>query len=367
MRRLGLFTLLAVTACFNPDDSEVSGTDAADDDSSSSSASNGTSDPTNGSNTTTSTTNPDPSATTSTTDPDPTDETGDTDPGMTTSDTGDVPACDGGERCVESAPDGWQGPGLRITGDSGPPPTCGMTYSVQGPGGFTGAAAPPAECECSCDFPTDVQCPDASITYYSGEVCGSAQGGNTINNVCDTFFIGQGINSVTAHANPPDDVGCTPSLDETIPPVGPMEPTALCLPESFGRSCGDGSTCLPEEDITTYCISQPGDVPCPADSSYDERTVIYADFDDNRACGECQCGAADVECGGFIRAYGGGNCGGGFITVPIDDSCVESIDDTTNSARYFAADATGTCPAGGGESEGEVTPLQPTTLCCADF
>lgn len=373
MRRLGLLALFAATACFNPEDTDLTGTDSAEGASSSSSGSTAA-DPTNGPTSTTSTTSPsgtttpDSSATTSTTAPGSTDETGATDPGMTTSETGDVPACEGGERCVESAPDGWTGPGLRITAESGPPPECGMTYSIQGPGGFTGAAAPPAQCECSCEFPTNIECADAQVTYYSGNTCNTPEGGNTLDNACGTFFIGQGINSVTANATPPDDVSCTPSLDETIPPLGPTEPTSVCLPESLGRSCGGDSTCLPEEDISTYCISAPGDVPCPADSAYDARTVLYTDFEDTRTCGACQCGAADVDCGGIVRAYEGSSCGvGNFINVPIDNSCVGSIDDAFNSARFFPDDATGACPSGGGVPDGDVTPLTPTTLCCADF
>ncbi len=364
MRRLGLVCVLAASACFDPSDPSGD-TDAG-------SSSSGSTNPTSASasasasaSDTNAETSAGPTSAGPTTDGPTTD--GPTTDGDTSTTSGSM-GCGDEETCVESAPAGWDGPGLRITGESGPPPTCGMDYAIQGPGGFTGAMAPPADCDCSCDLPAGFECPAAHIVYYSGNACAQGEGANDIAaGECGTFFIGQGIDDVTAEGVVPDNVECEPSLDETIPPVGPTDPTSLCLPESFGSSCGETSTCLPAASENTYCIAQEGDVPCPADSSYDARTVIYGDFEDTRECGPCSCGGADVECGGFLRAYSGDNCTGGFITVPIDGSCEQSISDIYNEARYFGAPASGGCPAGGGASEGDVTPLQPTTLCCAHF
>ncbi len=365
MRRLGLIAFFAATGCFNPEDPEAGQTDGSSEGSSGeTNPTTGTSATTPGSSTTaTSTTGP------STTDG-PTSVTGDTeDTSADTSTTTAADSCDAEQVCVESAPRGWSGPGLRVTNESGPPPMCGANYPLSGASGFTGAAGGPAECVCSCDFPADLQCEEAHIVYYDGEVCAQGQGANDIaNGDCGTFFIGQGINSVTAQGVAPEGVSCTPSLDETIPPVGPTDPTAVCLPESFGTSCGEVSTCLPAaENLNTYCIAQEGDVPCPADSAYDDRTVLYSDFTDSRGCDDCSCGGADVECNGFMRAYEGNNCGGTFMQFPIDNACVAVTNDAMNNARYFAADATGGCPASEGAPLGEITPELPTTLCCADF
>jgi len=370
MRHLGLLALLCTTACFNPGDADDSGT-SADSSSSGTTASGPTSGSMTDATTQTPTTSTDTASSTTadatdTTDPTATDTTGST--AAESSSTGSNPACAGEEVCVESAPAGWDGPGLRITADSGPPPNCGMDYSIQGPGGFTGAMAPPANCECSCELPSGLECEAAYVVYYSDDKCNQGEGAADVDaGQCDPFYIGQGNNSVTAQGVAPTGVECEPSLDITIPPVGPTDPTSLCLPESFGSSCGDGSTCLPSAEVSTYCISQMGDVPCPADSAYDTRTVLYGDFEDTRGCGDCSCGGPDIECGGAVRAYSNNNCGGGFVTVAIDGSCVGPIDDSFGNARYFPTPATGGCPTGGGASEGDVTPLMPTTLCCADF
>jgi hypothetical protein len=242
-----------------------------------------------------------------------------------------------------------------------------MAYAIVGPRGFTGAAAPAAECECSCGFPDDVQCPTASIVYHYDNVCDQSEGGSTLTNgSCGTFYSGQGINSVRAYGNPPDNLACAPSVAETIPPLGPMGATSLCMPESLGEACGERSSCLASAELNTYCVSREGDLPCPADSAYDHRTVIYSDFDDTRTCGACECGEPDVTCSGIIRPYNDA-CTGPSFTFPIDDSCEQDVDDIYNSAIYTAGSASGSCAPSGGMPEGGVTPQQPTTLCCSTF
>lgn len=362
MRRLSLFAVLAVTACFNPDDSEGSG---GTENPSGTESSSGTTTATTAPTTASGTSAPGTTDTPGTTD-DP--STGDpSETGTPTTDSGSD-ACGTDEICVEGAPDGWDGPGLRIAAGSGGPPDCGMTYSIDGPRGFTDAAAPPAECECSCGFPANVECPTASVVYYAGTVCDDAEGGSTIaDGECGTFYIGQGVNSATATGNPPDDLACDPSVDETVPPLGPMGATSLCMPESLGDACGERSSCLPAAELNTYCVSREGDVPCPADSAYDHRTVIYGDFDDTRACGACECGEPDVTCTGIIRPYANDGCSGGSFSFPIDGSCEEDIGDNFTNARYTAGSASGSCAPSGGMPQGGVTPQQPTTLCCSTF
>jgi hypothetical protein len=244
-----------------------------------------------------------------------------------------------------------------------------MAYPVAGPHGFTGAAAPPAECECSCGFPEDVQCPRATLAYSNDNECSEVAGTDTIlAGECTSFVSGQGVESVRATGEPPDDVVCTPSVEETVPPLGPMGGTSLCMPESLGEACGGPrSSCLASAELnTTYCISREGDHSCPANSAYDHRTVIYGNFDDTRTCGACECGEPDITCTGVIRPHADA-CTGSSFSFLLNE-CEPSIgQDLYNSALYTPSEASGSCAPSGGAPEGGVAPTQPTTLCCSTF
>lgn len=362
MRRLGFVLVLICTACpFDPDPREdTDGEETGE-------PTTGTSvDPTLPTTNEPSTTTMDPSTTTM----DPSTTT--MNPSTTTvdpSDTDPDPACAAEELCIEAAPPGWDGPGLQVVGNGNVPPECGGSYPLGDVGGLVDVAVDPPLCDCECEPMADAACDPVQIVYHDGLGCGSGQGANSLaDGECGSFFIGQGIESVIADfpSAAPGQICGSPVVDETVPPLDIINPTSLCLPESFGSSCGENSTCLPQTEISTYCIAREGDVPCPADSAYDQRTVIYQNIDDQRGCGECSCGALLGQCAGNISVHSSGNCGGGALAFDLG-VCENFPDPEFVSARYNQTEAQFACEAGQVSPTGAVDLLDPTTFCCADF
>ena len=296
-----------------------------------------------------------------------------TSPGETgdmTGSTGNNETCEEQQVCVEAAPEGWSNPGLRLFGERGQLPSCTEEgFPIEGTSGYEEAVGAPAECGCSCDYPTELMCPSAHATYYGGETCASKQQHTDQGPInCSAFHVGiNGQNSATVVADPPEDVSCTPNASTTLAPLDFLAPTTLCLPESLGLACGEDSTCFPTAESNTYCIAQAGNIPCPANSRYNDRTVLFEEFQDARECTECECGSATTECHGSLILFDESDCSGNEIEIPIDDSCVESIPDSFNRSSYVPEEATGSCPPSGGEPTGDIEGRTPVTVCCATF
>ncbi len=272
-------------------------------------------------------------------------------------DAGDEPdvgsSCSG--PCVAPAPSGWNGPVEMATGPVAPP----CVGDWLGTRENAGLNASPAICTCSCGAPTGFSC---SVQATCGtNACASCGPPQTIqSNQCvmpATYSVI--LSSPTASGGT-----CTPSVATLLPSITWSDQIQSCSPSVAPTSCGSGGDkCLPATTGPNFnvCISQSGDVACPA-GPYGVRTLGYAGAPtDTRGCGSCSCGApSGISCGGSWVNYGVNTCSGGGTPNGLND-CV-----ATNgvSSEYIPNPSGGWCTPSNGDPTGSVTPTGPVTFCC---
>jgi hypothetical protein len=136
------------------------------------------------------------------------------------------------------------------------------------------------------------------------------------------------------------------------------------------------ASALPAAANFRRCIYKDGDDVCPA-GSYTEKHLFHGSYNDARSCSACQCSPPkDSRCLGTVKFYEDPFCTGiPFSAVASDywlGSKAESYCFTgalgfksLGSKRVESAIyQTGTCEPSGGEPEGEISPVEPTTICC---
>ena len=130
------------------------------------------------------------------------------------------------------------------------------------------------------------------------------------------------VRSITVSPPVIEEQPCTPHLvveDEPVAKAWNARPTPpvfrVCYAGFPASECVDkpGKLCAPTPPSQATCVWHLGDVTCP--NGYDERTVIYKNYDDSRECGECTCGApSGGYCRASVSAWGGAN--GGSCSAP---------------------------------------------------
>lgn len=338
-RWLGISIL--VVGCFNPDDpgggetGSSSGTETA---------------PTSGS----------PSSATA-------DASSDTTSPSTTNDassSGSSGACAGDGRCVEPAPEGWDGPSARLSEFGATTPPCGDPLGQPVAAGHVDLGPSPAECECSCQDPIGASCSATGVTDYEEASCDTALGGGTMTTTCSS--LGGGAPGFIIDVPQVDSGTCQPEIAESLPEPDRTNARTLCGPTDPAQSCvGDEGLCLPDSGDGTYCVSTTGDQPCPAGSAYSQRELIYTSVDDTRGCGQCSCEDATGTCTGTGRLYNSGDCSGGGTDFPANGVCQPT---TSFDAGFLIVDEVdAVCAASGGEPLGTVVAADFITICCAAF
>jgi hypothetical protein len=118
---------------------------------------------------------------------------------------------------------------------------------------------------------------------------------------------------------------------------------------------------------TALCISQVGDVSCPA-QDYTERTLMFTSVADTRGCADCTCGdPTGITCGGTVTLYTNNPCSGNGTGVPTTGTCVAAPGLEYFHAGTYAVTTGptgGSCDPAGGAATGEATPGDPVTICC---
>jgi hypothetical protein len=159
---------------------------------------------------------------------------------------------------------------------------------------------------------------------------------------------------------------CNQNADETIPDVEWGAITKDCSIEySMQESCDDTNrVCYkrpPPGFDSAICYYTEGDIPCPPNTDYAEKTTRYSSLEDTRDCTTCQCGMPS-SCLTEYGYYTTSDCSGEPAGTVADNSC-------TNVGEIAAVeyDFSGlTCPVlSDSEPEGEATPREPWTYCCA--
>ncbi|MFS8066439.1 MAG: hypothetical protein ACMG6S_08700 [Byssovorax sp.] len=286
---------------------------------------------------------------------------------------------------------GWEGPALLWLGPEGMEPACPAQAPVIAYQGHDGLNALPASCgTCICSSPSGTCAPPLSLTA-SAKPCNStgaitspfngpaawdgactAQDCISPNPSCSQSL---SVQSLTAAPLAMTEQGCTPSI---IVPQNLSTPTwttaALACRGmvTSGPGCSDpGQTCVPSAVPPDFsmCIYHEADVSCP--DSYPQKHLVYAGFDDQRACSDCACSApVGSACTAALSVFKDGACSVPLLSAPISSSgsaCFDLVpaglplgSKTVTALAYEA----GTCMASGGEASGSLAASGPSTFCC---
>lgn len=317
-----------------------------------------------------------PSSAGPTTSPAPTtgadaDTSGDTTGSPDESSTGAPGGCSSPARaCVPVAPEGWSGPGAIAQGDNtGEPPMCPASFDAVAYLAYAELVAAPSQCDCACD-PINPQCDGPVLAFDDAAACDSAQeqvlqeGGN-----CSGFFTA--IDGYYA-ADPPAVVSgaCGADPSSVTPPAEFSTRTTLCVatPIEIGDGCSTGEVCAAVPDApfeAPACIWIAGDVPCPAGSAFEARTLLHQDIADTRGCTACECGAIGGTCTATIEVYDEQLCGGVTLGQLETGAACEQIAGDGHSARVIGIQPEATCSvASGAQPAGAAVPDAPITVCC---
>jgi hypothetical protein len=287
-------------------------------------------------------------------------------PDVTIVEAGDGQAC----ACVGAAPTGWVGP-VALWEGAGAPPECAGELGVDVLDAHASPDAPPASCACDCGPVTGGSCPTSvTVNVFNSSACLggacntatlSADDCTTIDKGCLILITG----GLSADLKP-SGAACAPKAASDVAPPAWGVSARACqakTPPERG-SCGEGELCaaLPSAPMLPRpCVVAQGDVACPKESGYAVKHLYFAGSDDTRACTPCTCDASDAGTCKAELNVGCGGAGGGTVTLPTKCSPLGSDRVELMAAPAFVA---GSCVKKGGAPTGELTPTQPTTVCC---
>ena len=285
--------------------------------------------------------------------------------------TGGPSRCAGPSRaCVSVAPGSWSGPGAVAQGDNtGDAPTCPESFEAKGTLAYDNLVAPPAQCQCSCD-PINPGCADPVLSFDSGVACDSPQDeALSTKGICGGF-----ISAIDAYyfAQPPAVIsgacGADPS-SETPPAEFGMRAT-LCAATPFDteEACPTGEVCaaIPDAPFDVHaCIWIAADLPCPAGSPYEVRTMLHQGIADTRGCTACECGPIGGTCSATIEVYDEQLCSGAVFGQVQTGAPCEQIVGAASSAAVIGIQADAACGVpSGAQPAGSAAPEDPLTVCC---
>lgn len=292
--------------------------------------------------------------------------------------------------CVAGKPAWFDGLSLFWIGPPDEAPPCSDLGLVEGSTGYADPIAPTPCPSCSCS-PAACVLPEGM--HASAAKCADAGGAPSIafdapagwEGTCSTENAITGglscsgvpcVQSLTIAA--PDVAPCMPVTlgDPDIPPHawGTMARECVIWPVS-GEGCTTGQACVPvPTDRYSVCLYREGDhsadpgFVCPA--AYPRPLVVYASYEDTRACEPCACGEPEgAECAALVSVFKDGACGGilGSITLASGEpGCLDLPSGSAlgSKSASFVLDQPGSCAQSGGGPAGTFEPLDPVTLCC---
>lgn len=291
------------------------------------------------------------------------------------------PHCTGQFACVPSVPSGWAGP-FEVYASSGASPPCSANFAGPAYDGNNNLAAKPAVCGCGCGNATGITCSTPPISFYGQVVTGNTC---TSSNYCAALNLQPGVctyvppqcsavlmtsQDMSAGASVPTitNASCPPMPSVAVTPVAWGINARACVSSlpAAAVDCTAGSVCAPVAASpfgSQLCISQPGNVACPA-TGYTAGQVFYGSVSDGRACTRCSCGnVSGASCSATVGVSSSTNatCSSNTISYIAPFSC-----DAVQQGADFRLTVTtsGGCTASTVSSTGTVTPATPTTFCC---
>jgi hypothetical protein len=281
------------------------------------------------------------------------------------------PLCQGaGYSCVAPSPgNGWQGPVAWFNQAGDTIPSCAGVYATQGAGGHSAINAPAAQCSCGCTGPTNVQCNQVSVNYYTDTNCQTSFGGAGLPaNFCvstggSSVQSVKGVESATAFNG-----NCGSNPSKTVPAISWGQSESVCSYNGVSDTggCTNSDLCMqapPSGANAKACIWQNGDIACPG-APYTQKTVFYTSVDDQRNCGTCTCTASAGTCDAQITVYNQPSCpGGGLLGIQSDGTCHQF--NAYSAIAGAISTNPGTCGANGtGGPTGSASATGPVTVCC---
>lgn len=261
--------------------------------------------------------------------------------------------CTAPSRCL-GPPPGWEGPFVVANG-AACPASFDRAWERLGPGD---AAAPPAQCGCSCGAITG-SC-NVTLLGYGDDFCGTAPLSYPMTpGQCRPL---QQTNRSAFRATATANATCPPIPSTTVERLDAGVATVGCSPVAPPR-CDQG-VCLPASPppATRVCVRPilGGEPPCPP--SFPDKIALAAGLEDTRGCSPCACTAVAPTCTYSINVYGALNCGGGARGPVTAAVCVD--ENGIDSARLGPVTVAGSCSPSGGSPTGGVTTTVEGALCC---
>ena len=291
------------------------------------------------------------------------------------------PACAADYECVETPPDGWEGPlFLREVAFDEPATPCagGVAPRSHGQGDASTVTCAP----CACGALADAACsPPPLHCYYGVAGCSGGQDDDLTGAANDAGCLtlpAQGVPSscmVTGAGAVASEGACPPTGGAIA--SGPPVPRRIddCRGPMRVGGCEAGRVCA-HKPATGYgvagvCVQRPGNHgDCPL--SFDEtRFVAWQDVVDGRVCSPCRCTASGASCaGGAYTIHGCPACSPdvtcGAVSLPAGYCYPTSglLLQPWSVAATPPALTAGGCTASGGEADGAVLAEGEITFCC---
>jgi hypothetical protein len=233
-----------------------------------------------------------------------------------------------------------------------------------------GIDAGPAACTCGCTT-TNPDCHSGTLSIQAGS-------NNTCNNInTQTDVADAGCNPLTPFTTsqnnvavtPPNPVGgsCAPAASQTIPAVGYAHQGRTCEYEAGapGPGCGAGQVCVPSPGTFGSCISQVGDVACPADAGYPTQHTIGTTVTDTRSCSACGCTFDAGSCAGTLTLWTDTGCANNGTQIPATSTCTKANGNNRTWRGYsYVPSTTASCAGTAVSPDGGVAFTDVTTVCC---
>jgi hypothetical protein len=289
--------------------------------------------------------------------------------------------CTAGFQCVPAVPNGWKGYyEVSQTDFPNAPGACdgGAKPDVY----FAGPAGPPECTMCTCGDLAGGTCSAPQISCWAGS--STCMGQETdwtqalADGNCHKPFMLLGFNNqLSCELKSPSQVvtkgSCAPSFSDFPNKNTWKNEVGACSVPATGGGCPGAHVCVPKPAggaAGKICIEKAGNTQCPAGGPWNQ-VLTYTSGTDTRSCAACKCGDGSASCnGGLYTAYDLDQCAvnGGDPPIPIDSANCKNVsallDQGSWSFKGTIPTPTGTCPASGGEPQGQVSPDGAVTFCC---
>lgn len=267
--------------------------------------------------------------------------------------------------CRPATPPGWNGPIVLVSGPgAAAAPICPGSAPTTAFVTRSGWSGEPATCRCACADPSAAQLTCSAASLRTSSSCSGGSTHTTVAaNQCKSISALPSTGSWLASAVTFTGAGtCAPQPTVATPPVEWAEAHRGCA-SGPPIACA-GGICAPSvEEGQRLCVYIEGEASCPI--GFAERILTAEDVLDERGCSACTCGAVEGACTGAVQITSA--CSGTptlHASIPLGGCTSARAAAGTHHLRG-AFSASGSCPASAVSPEGELTPQQVRTVCCA--